>query len=64
VKGWDGHGEPKEMKASNMLARVIQHEVDHLEGVCQVAVGIERERGIAWGTIYITTLTNERAFQF
>jgi peptide deformylase len=29
----DEYGKPKNLKASGLLARVIQHEIDHLEGV-------------------------------
>lgn len=31
--GWDMHGEPLSVSGSNMLARAIQHETDHLDGV-------------------------------
>ncbi|MGI6126825.1 MAG: peptide deformylase [Planifilum sp.] len=33
VKGQDRFGEPLEMEAEGYLARVFQHEVDHLNGV-------------------------------
>lgn len=33
VKGLDLSGEPVEVEAEGLLARVFQHEVDHLEGV-------------------------------
>ncbi|HIE08238.1 MAG TPA: peptide deformylase [Armatimonadetes bacterium] len=33
VKGLDISGEPVEIEAEGLLARVFQHEVDHLEGV-------------------------------
>ncbi len=29
----DEHGKPRKIKASGLLARVIQHEMDHLKGV-------------------------------
>ena len=31
--GWDVHGEPVRVEGSHMLARAVQHEVDHLDGV-------------------------------
>ena len=33
VTGQDASGEPLNIRASDMLARVLQHEVDHLDGV-------------------------------
>jgi peptide deformylase len=33
VRAQDGHGEPVEVDAEGLTARVIQHEVDHLDGV-------------------------------
>jgi peptide deformylase len=32
VSAYDGEGKPFELSASGLLARVIQHEIDHLEG--------------------------------
>ena len=31
--GWNEHGEPITIEGTNMLARAIQHETDHLDGV-------------------------------
>lgn len=31
--GWDLHGEPLTVEGSELLARCIQHETDHLDGV-------------------------------
>jgi peptide deformylase len=31
--GWNMHGEPVRVEGSQLLARCIQHEVDHLDGV-------------------------------
>ena len=31
--GWTMHGEPLRVEGSHMLARAVQHEVDHLDGV-------------------------------
>jgi len=33
VKGLNRRGQPQKIKASGWLARIIQHEVDHLDGV-------------------------------
>ncbi|MFP4114424.1 MAG: peptide deformylase [Spirochaetales bacterium] len=33
VRAWDEHGEPFELSARGLLARAIQHELDHLNGV-------------------------------
>ncbi len=33
AKGFDMHGEPVVIEGSQMLARAIQHETDHLDGV-------------------------------
>ncbi len=33
ARGWDMHGEPIEVAGSDLLARAIQHETDHLDGV-------------------------------
>ena len=33
AKGWDQHGEPVTIEGSELLARAIQHETDHLDGI-------------------------------
>jgi peptide deformylase len=33
ARGWDMHGEPVTIEGSQLLARAIQHETDHLDGV-------------------------------
>lgn len=33
ARGWDMHGEPVKIEGTEALARCIQHEVDHLDGV-------------------------------
>jgi len=32
VEGWDINGKTQKIKATGLLARIIQHEVDHLNG--------------------------------
>lgn len=33
ARGWDQHGEPISVEGTHLLARVVQHESDHLDGV-------------------------------
>jgi peptide deformylase len=33
AKGWSMHGEPVTVEGSELLARAIQHETDHLDGI-------------------------------
>jgi peptide deformylase len=33
VKGLNRHGQPQKVKATGWLARILQHEVDHINGV-------------------------------
>lgn len=33
AKGWNLHGEPVEVEGTRLLARCLQHEIDHLDGV-------------------------------
>jgi len=33
ARGWNAHGEPVEVQGTDMLARCLQHETDHLDGV-------------------------------
>ncbi|QUH01646.1 peptide deformylase [Saccharopolyspora erythraea] len=33
ARGWNMHGEPVEIEGSDLLARCVQHETDHLDGV-------------------------------
>jgi len=33
ARGWDQHGEPREVEGTALLARALQHETDHLDGV-------------------------------
>lgn len=33
ARGWNMHGEPVEIEGSDLLARCIQHETDHLDGI-------------------------------
>jgi peptide deformylase len=57
VRGRDVHGEPLLIEASGLEARVLQHEIDHLDGVL-ILDRTEREqrkgalRALREGTIY------------
>ncbi len=33
AKGWNMHGEPVSIEGTELLARAIQHETDHLDGI-------------------------------
>ncbi len=33
ARGWDMHGQPLVLPGTGMLARAVQHEIDHLDGV-------------------------------
>jgi peptide deformylase len=33
ARGWNMHGEPVELEGTELLARCLQHETDHLDGV-------------------------------
>lgn len=33
ARGWNVHGDPIRVEGSDLLARCVQHEVDHLDGV-------------------------------
>lgn len=36
VKGLSVHGRPLKISASGWLARIFQHEIDHLDGICYI----------------------------
>ena len=42
VRGFDRHGQPKTIEGTGLLARALQHELDHLDG----AIFVDRLRGI------------------
>jgi peptide deformylase len=33
VRGQDAHGKPQRVRAHDYLARILQHEIDHLDGI-------------------------------
>jgi peptide deformylase len=44
VRGQDAAGEPLMIEASGLEARVIQHEVDHLDGVLMIERTVREQR--------------------
>ena len=46
VRGYDRHGKEMRIKARDWLARVFQHEIDHLDGKLFVDYlsGLKRQR--------------------
>ena len=40
IKGLDRHGKPIRIKAKGWLARVFQHEIDHLDGRLYIDIAI------------------------
>jgi len=36
VKSQDRHGKPRRLKAAGWLARILQHEIDHLDGILYI----------------------------
>jgi peptide deformylase len=36
IKGYNRHGQPLKIKAKGWLARIFQHEVDHLDGILYI----------------------------
>lgn len=47
ARGWNMHGDPVEVAGSELLARCLQHETDHLDGVLFLDRLDERPRGPA-----------------
>lgn len=54
IEGLDADGDPVSIEASGLLARIFQHEVDHLDGVLFVDILPEEMRREA-----LTTLRNQ-----
>lgn len=44
VQGLDREGKMQDIKASGLLARAFQHEIDHLEGILFVDIATETRR--------------------
>ena len=69
LRGYDAHGDAIEVRARGWLARIFQHEYDHLQGTLyvdrlEVPYADEAQRGIAergWRTAGNTWTPQERA---
>lgn len=46
VEGRDREGQPFRIEAANMLAKVFQHEIDHLDGILFIDKAFETRRDI------------------
>lgn len=60
VKAQDVHGRPFELHAKGMFARILQHEIDHLNGTLildydHVTETRDKPRTIVWGSTRFTT---------
>ncbi len=51
VRGRDLHGEPLVVEASGLEARVLQHEIDHLDGVLMLDRASREQRKAALGAL-------------
>jgi peptide deformylase len=51
AKGWNMHGDPVTIEGSELLARAIQHETDHLDGVLFIDRMDRKQRKLAMKAI-------------
>ena len=51
AKGFDEHGEPVEIRGDELLARCLQHETDHLDGVLFIDLLDDQTRKVAMKAI-------------
>jgi peptide deformylase len=61
AKGYNQHGEPVEIEGSELLARCIQHETDHLDGILFIDRLDRAERKLALKAIREADWAGERA---
>jgi peptide deformylase len=61
AKGFDQHGEPVEIEGSELLARCIQHETDHLDGILFIDRLERAERKLALKAIREADWAGDRA---
>jgi peptide deformylase len=61
AKGFDQHGEPVEIEGSELLARCIQHETDHLDGILFIDRLERSERKLALKAIREADWAGDRA---
>jgi peptide deformylase len=60
--GFDLHGEPVRLEGSHLLARAVQHEVDHLDGVLFVDRLADAARAAALAEIAASEWTDMQAW--
>jgi peptide deformylase len=51
AKGWNMHGDPVVIEGTDMLARCVQHETDHLDGILFIDRLDEEQRKLAMRAI-------------
>jgi len=61
AKGFDQYGEPVEIEGSELLARCIQHETDHLDGILFIDRLERAERKLALKAIREADWAGEKA---
>ena len=61
AKGFDQYGEPVEIEGSELLARCIQHETDHLDGILFIDRLERSERKLALKAIREADWAGDRA---
>lgn len=61
AKGWSMHGEPVTIEGSDLLARAIQHETDHLDGVLFIDRMDREQRKLALKAIREAQWTGQEA---
>ena len=61
AKGYNQHGEPVEIEGSELLARCIQHETDHLDGILFIDRLDRAERKLALKAIREADWAGDRA---
>ena len=61
AKGFNQHGEPVEIEGSELLARCLQHETDHLDGILFIDRLERAERKLALKAIREADWSGERA---
>jgi peptide deformylase len=60
AKGFNMHGEPVTIEGTELLARVLQHETDHLNGIVFIDRLLLEERKLAMADIRNSDWFGER----
>jgi peptide deformylase len=56
IKGWDARGKAIRFRSHGLLARVLQHEIDHLDGILILDYALST-RAVAAGRVYALEAT-------